>query len=966
MKDIRHDKDGFLLPKQDKENIEQILQNTETLLKRHNIQARKPQTVNVNVAAPKPKAQNTSNKTEQARSGSLNTSRPTIVQKREQQDRDTLIRQEKVQTEHLEEIAKNSKPKRKNGWLKGLGVAAGVAKGLATMPFRAAKGAFQGGKHALLGVGGRGRGANGQFLPKGVTPKKMGFLGKLGKLGKGVLKGGALGALFGILSGVDIENSDLSRPEKNKAHAKNLAVGAGGVGGAMVGAAIGSVVPVVGTVVGGILGGFGGAALMEHWVDWLDDRIPKNFSNRMFGSWDGFVGTIKDLGRGFIGNSQTHFANFVAQTQAAWQVFAQFATDKWTAFSGSLNSMASAVWETLVPQSFRTYFANLATWGKAAWDNVSSYAASFWESAKNIAQTAFDRVLKPIGDWAGNVYDKGQQLVQQGVDTWNNSSLGQAVNGAVGGAVEKGKEFAGNAVENVKQTGSQLKNGALAFLGYDMTKKYDHLRYGMGRKGLNGGSIDCSGWSFQVSKMEMESLNKMLGFEKYKIKGNQAGSLNLGWHGAAEQIGLVSQQHGVVTDTRTGFDKSKLQAGMMIGQMKKSAKYQGRATNVKGYGKTQYNHIVKVVRGKDGKLYISESQGGSKNGGVTLTEMNKWVDMRKKRGDTLTAVNPFGDDIGLLNGNVGAIAKNEVRKGANWVSGKAVNGVKNTVNAVVPKSKLAHALNFQGGKIHNMSDIETRAFAANVAKTESGFKQDVINKWGYAGLYQFGASALADVGLIDKKKYQQAVKIHGKGLANGSNAAVHKAFLNDANNWTIQGGLQSFLANRAIQDKAFVDLANKNIGYASTAAKNAMSGNAEKTAAYLKMAHLKGAGNASKGLTVVGFDRKDGNGTSMKAYGQGAANDLRSFSQQVAQSQSVVTPTAPQAVKMPTVPAPAKPIAPPAVVTHPAPAPKNVPKSEFSGASVFDGSIAHKPVSRTLGNSQLAHMASGGIMDNQS
>lgn len=991
MNEIRHDDDGFLLPKKERQNIEQILENTEKLLQRHQVPTVKRvraavPVVRVNVNAPKaafrqPKSQKQPENT-----------RPTPVQKREQADRAMQLRQEKVQTEHLEEIAKNSKPQSKsNALMKGVGALAGLAK----MPFNAVKGGFKGGKNALMGMGGRKRGANGQFLPKGATPKdtpqKGGIFGKAGKLLKGVAKGGLVGAFLGLLSGAEIENSDMTRPEKNKAHAKNAMIGVGGLGGAMAGAAIGSVVPVVGTVVGGILGGFGGAALMEHWVNWLDDRIPENFSNRMFGSWDGFVGTIKDLWRGFIGNSQTHFANFVAQTQAAWQTFAQFATDKWTAFSGSLNSMASAVWETFVPQSFRTYFADLTTWGKAAWDNattwskaawdnVSSYAASFWESAKSMAQTAFNLIAKPLIDKVQPVIETVQPVIENTIDTvkqvgqnaanniknvgnkiadaWNNSSLGQMVNGAVGNTVDTGKEIAGNAVEIVKQTGSSLKSGALNFLGYDMTQKYDHLKYGMGSKNLGNGSIDCSGWSFQVTKMEMESLNNMLGFEKYKIKGNQAGSLNLGMHGAAEQIGLVSQQHGVVTDTRSGFDKSKLQAGMMIGQMKYSAGYKGRATNVKGYGKTQYNHIVKVVRGKNGELYISESQGGSKNGGVTLTKMDKWVDMRVKRGDTLTAVNPFGDDIGLLNGSMGAIAKNEVRKGANFVAEKAMQGAGAIRDWVLGQTSKKYETGGKGaGTISSgKGDKGGVSYGSYQMSSKMGVVQDFVKKSAYASQFQ-GLQVNSEA---FKQKWRELAQ-NDPNFAKAQHDYIQQTHYAPQMAKLRKNGMDFSQRGAAVQDAVWSTAVQ--FGGGTGLIINALKG---KNVAQMSDNEIVTAiqdhkinNNEALFKSSSADNRK---GTLARAKAEKA--DLLKLVN-AAPHTPVIQAAAPVAPQITTPVMPSKPIAPPPVLTHAAPAPVNPPKTEFLGTSVFGGSIAHKPVSRTVNHKQIAHMASGGIMDNQ-
>ena len=154
--------------------------------------------------------------------------------------------------------------------------------------------------------------------------------------------------------------------------------------------------------------------------------------------------------------------------------------------------------------------------------------------------------------------------------------------------------------------------------------------------------------------------------------------------------------------------------------------------------------------------------------------------------------------------------------------------------------KIQHALSFSGGIIPGLTDAQTRAFAANVAQTESAgtFDLSVENQFGFIGLYQFGAMSLADTGYIDLAKYKAAVKKYGGKLSEGSDAKIHKAFLADKNNWTIKGGRDAYLKDRRMQDESFVKLSKNNLAYASKAAKAAFNGNPQKIAVYLKMAHL--------------------------------------------------------------------------------------------------------------------------------
>lgn len=160
-----------------------------------------------------------------------------------------------------------------------------------------------------------------------------------------------------------------------------------------------------------------------------------------------------------------------------------------------------------------------------------------------------------------------------------------------------------------------------------------------------------------------------------------------------------------------------------------------------------------------------------------------------------------------------------------------------------------------------LTQEETGALAAQMVKRESGGNLRAENQYGYLGLYQFGAAALVDAGLIDDAKYRAAVRKYGKGLSNGSDADVHKAFLADSSNWTIKGGREAFLSNKAIQDNAIVALMNKNVGYLGST----YQGSAEHKAGLLMAAHLKGAGGA-KAFANSGIDSSDGNGTKISDY----------------------------------------------------------------------------------------------------
>ncbi len=194
------------------------------------------------------------------------------------------------------------------------------------------------------------------------------------------------------------------------------------------------------------------------------------------------------------------------------------------------------------------------------------------------------------------------------------------------------------------------------------------------------------------------------------------------------------------------------------------------------------------------------------------------------------------------------------------------------------------AQNLQG-----MTEAQTRAYAANVMKTESAGRIDAVNSYGFSGQYQFGAEALAEAGLVDQDKLKVARQAAGKAWYKGGH---HKAFLANAANWRLAGGQQAFLANKALQDRAFIEYTNRNIqaGMRSGALKT--GDDAGQVAAYAKAAHLKGVGGANK-LFLQGIASRDAYGTSTASY----ANQARLAMQTLAADVERTMQTNPQSTQ---------------------------------------------------------------------
>ena len=147
--------------------------------------------------------------------------------------------------------------------------------------------------------------------------------------------------------------------------------------------------------------------------------------------------------------------------------------------------------------------------------------------------------------------------------------------------------------------------------------------------------------------------------------------------------------------------------------------------------------------------------------------------------------------------------------------------------------------------IKGLSPSETESLRAALLKRESSNNYSAVNQFGFIGGYQMGSMALEDIGLVKK------------GVGKMGNAA-----LNNPANWNIPGGKAAFLRDTGMQDKAFVDFANKNVRYLKDVIKpDTPPGD---LAGYLAAAHLKGAGGAralSRGKVTA-----DANGTKTTEY----------------------------------------------------------------------------------------------------
>ena len=186
---------------------------------------------------------------------------------------------------------------------------------------------------------------------------------------------------------------------------------------------------------------------------------------------------------------------------------------------------------------------------------------------------------------------------------------------------------------------------------------------------------------------------------------------------------------------------------------------------------------------------------------------------------------------------------------ATW--GVAISDFMGNVDRTAPSIVATNA-------IRGLDQLQTCRLMVTLRARESSHDYQEVNQYGYLGAYQFGASALAVVGLVDNQAVHQAHRKVRKGLQ-----PQHSQFLLNNANW-IGSNQQHFLNTPTLQDAAFISLANANVGQGfSTRA--LLKSNPNRIAGYIAAAHLKGSGYADSWY-LRGKDSKDGNGTRTSDY----------------------------------------------------------------------------------------------------
>lgn len=154
-----------------------------------------------------------------------------------------------------------------------------------------------------------------------------------------------------------------------------------------------------------------------------------------------------------------------------------------------------------------------------------------------------------------------------------------------------------------------------------------------------------------------------------------------------------------------------------------------------------------------------------------------------------------------------------------------------------------------------------------IAMMESSNKHTIVNRNGFLGKYQFGAMSLVDIGLLKLENYRaltytkktktRAAKVMWR---DGYNLTK---FLDNPNNWNIEGGKQAFLSSSELQDKAMDTMLRINTKRLLQKGFNLSDPSFAKS--MLIASHFGGVGSAEK-YAREQKDYKDDFGTSISKY----------------------------------------------------------------------------------------------------
>lgn len=198
-------------------------------------------------------------------------------------------------------------------------------------------------------------------------------------------------------------------------------------------------------------------------------------------------------------------------------------------------------------------------------------------------------------------------------------------------AIATGAAAAAAGAAATAQTASQ---GIALERSHALTQQFDHVRYGLGAKRPESGTVDCSGWVVHLQNATMDEINQKAGRDVFTPDQR----FSPGYTSAAGLIQQSEKRSGVLLTGRD-VNAEALREGMIIGEDNGRTSFDaGRYRGI--------DHVTMVVRDPDSNaLMISQSRGGE---GVELTPLAQYLERKHARGVELFATDPLSPARELL------------------------------------------------------------------------------------------------------------------------------------------------------------------------------------------------------------------------------------------------------------------------------------------------------------------------------
>ena len=179
-----------------------------------------------------------------------------------------------------------------------------------------------------------------------------------------------------------------------------------------------------------------------------------------------------------------------------------------------------------------------------------------------------------------------------------------------------------------------VQAGITLTAAHALSVQYDDVKYGLGSKDPDKGTVDCSGWVVEMQNATMKEINTKSGRDVF----DRSELFSPGYDGAAMIVQKAQQRSGVMIEGKE-VQRNALREGMIIGEDNGPTKWD--AGRYKGI-----DHITMVVRDpKSGELMISQSRGGE---GVELSSLDTYLERKQANGVKLYATDPLAEARSLL------------------------------------------------------------------------------------------------------------------------------------------------------------------------------------------------------------------------------------------------------------------------------------------------------------------------------